>query len=122
VVEYFQVVSVQKLVRSMVRGLIPPEFSFFYIRRMKERRLQIYTMINFMYSSIEAVVYYPFFLIYIHSVFREVVFKRGEDITASKVVFSVAVLMIGISEVLFIILTVYLIAFGCKKKGYIQEK
>lgn len=61
--DYFQVISPKKFLTSVLRGMVPPEFSFCYIKN-SERRTEIYAMINYMYSSIEAVIYYPFFIIY----------------------------------------------------------
>ena len=56
----------RKLFTSILRGIIPPELSFLYIKATnKKKQFQIYAAINYIYASIEAIVYYPFFLIYV---------------------------------------------------------
>lgn len=64
--EYFQVIDSKRLGRSILRGITPPELSFIYIENVSTnvKNYQIYVMINYIYNSIEAIVYYPFFLTY----------------------------------------------------------
>ena len=64
--EIFEVIDSRKLFTSILRGIIPPELSFLYIKATnKKKQFQIYAAINYIYASIEAIVYYPFFLIYV---------------------------------------------------------
>ena len=84
--------------------------------RTSERKMNTYTMVNFIYNSIEATIYYPFFLVY--TIF--VVDKN--EIDNSGWSFAVAYLTIAASEFIFISLCLYLLIFGCKKKGYLGPK
>ena len=71
-------------------------------------------MINYMYSSIEAVIYYPFFIIYM------MVIIRNEKGLESSILFFVSLGLICLSEVGFVIFSGYLVVFGCRKKGYLK--
>ena len=102
----------------MLRGITPPELSFLYIKDLKKsvKSFQIYLIINFIYNSIEAVIYYPFFLIYTIIVYyKNVLSELGW-------VFDVSYLSIVLTEVIFLGLCTYLIVHGCIKKGYWTEK
>ena len=72
-------------------------------------------MINYIYSSIEAVIYYPFFIIYMLLV---VPFELHLE---SIIMFYLSLVAIVLSEVTFIVVSVYLLIHGCRKKGYINS-
>jgi hypothetical protein len=71
-------------------------------------------MINYIYSSIEAVIYYPFFIIYM------IVIINKDKQFESKILFYASLGLICLSEVIFIVFSLYLVVFGCRKKGYIK--
>ena len=52
--EYFEVTSFKKLGTSILRGLIPAELSFLYIRsETLRKKYEIFTAINFIFVSME---------------------------------------------------------------------
>ena len=53
----FEVLDSRKLLISILRGICPPEISFLYLRG--EDKLKLYQAINYIYLSIEAVIFYP---------------------------------------------------------------
>ena len=63
--DYFKRISKTKLVQSILKSVVPAEYSFVFIGALStERRKVTYLMINFIYCSSEAVIYFPGFLIY----------------------------------------------------------
>jgi hypothetical protein len=74
--EYFEVTSFKKLLTSILRGLIPAELSFLYIKSESLRKkYEIFTAINFIFVSMEEIVLYPFFTIYIGYLVKEKSFE-----------------------------------------------
>ena len=45
---------------SLLRGIIPAELSFIYLHKSPAKKVKIYATINYIYSSIEAIFFYPF--------------------------------------------------------------
>ena len=51
--------------QSIAKSIVPAEFAFIFIGTLStERRRITYLMINFIYCSSEAVIYFPGFMIY----------------------------------------------------------
>lgn len=114
VTEYFQVISWGKLGTSILRGMVPPEFSCLYIQDTTAKRVQIYAMINYIYSSIEAMIYYPFFFIYTQLIYYNAV------ITVTDTLYYVTTASIVFAELVFLIVSLYLLLLGCQKKGLLK--
>lgn len=69
-------------------------------------------MINYMYASLEAVIYDPFFIIYTASM-------EVDTLTAREwTVYQTILAGISLTEIFFIILSGYLVAYGCNKRGF----
>jgi hypothetical protein len=73
-------------------------------------------MINYIYSSIEAIIYYPFFVIYTSVYFESTL---GEIPEGAYLTIMGAIIL---AESTFLILTIYLVWYGCKKRGYSNAK
>jgi hypothetical protein len=93
--------------------MVPPEFSFLYILSSSQmKRVEIYCMVNYIYASIEAVVYYPFFVIYTSMYFGQ---------TLGKIPEGAYILVMGsivLAESIFLTVTLYLVWYGCNKRGF----
>jgi len=73
-------------------------------------------MINYIYSSIEAVIYYPFFIIYM------IIIVNKDKQLESRILFFISVCLIALFELVFILTSAYLVIHGCRKKGYLKSK
>lgn len=73
-------------------------------------------MINYIYNSLEAVIYYPLFFVYTLIIFND------DQIPNGAWPFGIAYFTIAFSELIFISLSIYLLVFGCRKKGYFSKK
>lgn len=62
--EYFETVDSKKLFKTVLKGLLPPELAFLYIRGNPQKALELYAGINFISMSIESILYFPFFILY----------------------------------------------------------
>jgi hypothetical protein len=82
-----------------------------------QRNLHVYAMINYIYNSIEAIIYYPFFFIY-----TVVIYNEDNSIPNLGWIFPVSYFTIAFSELMFIILSLYLLLYGCRKKGLMGNK
>jgi hypothetical protein len=71
-------------------------------------------MINYIYNSIEAFIYYPFYLTYTLLVYYE------HLLSTLGWIFPLSYCTILLSEGIFIALSGYLIYYGCSKKGYLH--
>jgi hypothetical protein len=71
-------------------------------------------MINYIYSSIEAVIYYPFFIIYML-----IIIKKDKQLD-SRILFYISVALICLFELIFLATSLYLLVFGCRKKGLLK--
>lgn len=108
--EIFEVIDSRLLLISILRGIIPAELSFLYIQASQKRRqFQIYAAINYTYASIEAIVYYPFIIVYtsyIHnddfialsSNYEEAIIITSSVAMGVIVLFSLVLLLAGIKK------------------------
>ena len=103
--------SFKKLGTSILRGLIPAQLSFLYIKSESIRKkYEIFTAINFIFISMEEIVFYPFFIIYCGYLVKE---KRFEyDIQYELA----TIIIMSCKFFLFIVLSLYLVFLGIKKK------
>lgn len=70
--EYFEVTNFKKLWTSILRGILPAELSFLYITSESIRKkYEIFTAINFIFVSMEEIVFYPFFIIFCSYLVKE---------------------------------------------------
>lgn len=56
------------LFKSFIKGFIPAELSFLYLKGSSERKFKIYATINYIYLSIEGILFYPLICGYIWSI------------------------------------------------------
>jgi hypothetical protein len=109
--EYFEVTSFKKLMTSILRGLIPAEFSFLYIQsETLRKKYEIFTAINFIFVSMEEIVFYPFFMIYVGYLVKEKSFEYDVQYEIATVI------IIGCKFLMFIVLSIYLLFLGIRKK------
>jgi|JI6StandDraft_1071083.scaffolds.fasta_scaffold23591_3 hypothetical protein len=63
--EIFQRITFRMVMKCTQKAFTPPELCFVYLfKENKKRRLEMYYLINFIYISIEAIVFYPFVIGY----------------------------------------------------------
>lgn len=72
-------------------------------------------MVNYIYASIEAIVYYPFFVIYTSFYFQQ---TFGE---IPYIGYLIVMASIFLAEFIFFSITIYLVWYGCKKRGFHKE-
>lgn len=109
--EYFEVMSFKKLGISILRGMIPAELSFIYIKSQTlKKKYEIFTAINFIFVSMQEIVFYPFFIIYSSILVKQKTFSR--DVTYE---FATIVIISG-GFFVFLVLSIYLFLLGIKKK------
>ena len=105
-------VDKRKLVRSILRGLIPAELAFTYIRAQPRRKFELYAAINYINASIEAVIYYPFFVIYCYFLTSDNTFALNKRYQGATIAMAV------LAELIMLVVTVTLIFIGiARRKG-----
>ena len=81
-----------------------------YIRTVDAgRKRKIFLIINYIYASIEAVVYYPGFMVYTTKVFVR------QTISVTWLVYLVCVLVVFVGEVVYIGFSVYLYRLSLRR-------
>jgi hypothetical protein len=72
-------------------------------------------MVNFIYSSIESLLFYPFFIIY-----TALLYDR-KTLGVSWIYYTITLALTVLSECIFVTLTLYLLVFGCRRRGFFKS-
>lgn len=100
----------KKLLISILRGIIPAELAFIYIRAQPRRRFELYAAINYINASIEAIIYYPFFIVYCSFLTTDNTFALNQYYRGATIGFAV------IAEFIMLVVTIILVFVGMKRK------